>query len=124
LRRGSVRGGRDWPFEVTTTWSIATARTLSVALLDAKTCGDSLADRTACAWLIRRFIDPDAEFAFIGDLAGVPADTTPFDMRGAEFSHQQGTLEDERFHGRRRAVLSCSSVASRWSAMTTLAIRP
>ena len=45
-------------------------------------------DRTACAWLIRRFIDPDAKFAFIPDLADVPPDTTPFDMRGAELSHR------------------------------------
>jgi hypothetical protein len=44
-------------------------------------------DRTGCAWLIRRFIDPDAEFAFIGDLADVPDGTTPFDMRGADLSH-------------------------------------
>jgi len=48
-------------------------------------------DRTACAWLIRRFIDPDAVFVF------VPADTDPatldghtFDMRGAEYSHEHG----------------------------------
>jgi hypothetical protein len=47
-------------------------------------------DRTSCAWLIRRFIDPDAEFAFIADLADVPADTTAFDMRGAELSHRAG----------------------------------
>jgi hypothetical protein len=47
-------------------------------------------DRTACAWLIRRFIDPDAEFAFIPDLAHVPADTTPSDMRGADLSHHDG----------------------------------
>lgn len=32
----------DWPFEVTTTWSTDAPRTLSVALLDARTCGESL----------------------------------------------------------------------------------
>lgn len=47
-------------------------------------------DRTSCAWLIRRFIDPEAEFAFIADLADVPAGMTPFDMRGAELSHRDG----------------------------------
>jgi hypothetical protein len=47
-------------------------------------------DRTSSAWLIRRFIDPEAEFVFIADLADVPEDTTPFDMRGAELSHQAG----------------------------------
>jgi len=44
-------------------------------------------DRAACAWLIRRFIDPDASFVFVDDAAEVPAEATPFDMRGAELSH-------------------------------------
>ena len=43
-------------------------------------------DRCAAAWLIRRFIDPDAAFDF-----GVPEHATPhaipFDTFGAEFSH-------------------------------------
>lgn len=47
-------------------------------------------DRTACAWLIRRFIDNEAEFVFVPDVARVPPDTTPFDMRGAELSHHAG----------------------------------
>ncbi|HEU4912923.1 MAG TPA: chromate resistance protein ChrB domain-containing protein, partial [Actinomycetes bacterium] len=37
-------------------------------------------DRAACAWLIRRYIDPAATFIFVGDLVDVPADATPFDM--------------------------------------------
>ncbi|MHA6781029.1 chromate resistance protein ChrB domain-containing protein [Pseudonocardia saturnea] len=45
-------------------------------------------DRAACAWLIRRFLDPDAEFVFVGDRAQVPADATPFDMRGVDLGHQ------------------------------------
>jgi len=44
-------------------------------------------DRAACAWLIRRFIDPDAVFVFAADADQVPAGATPFDMRGAELSH-------------------------------------
>ena len=44
-------------------------------------------DRAACAWLIRRFIDPQAAFLFVDDPADVPADATPFDMRGATLSH-------------------------------------
>lgn len=44
-------------------------------------------DRLATAWLIRRFVDHDAEFAFVDDPDDVPADATPFDMRGAELSH-------------------------------------
>jgi hypothetical protein len=44
-------------------------------------------DRAASAWLIRRFIDPEATFIFVNDPAEVLADATPFDMRGAELSH-------------------------------------
>lgn len=44
-------------------------------------------DRAACAWLLRRFVDPQAEFVFVGDLAQVPSDATPFDMRGVDLSH-------------------------------------
>jgi hypothetical protein len=47
-------------------------------------------DRTACAWLIRRFIDPDAEFVFVHDPDEIPEDATPFDMRGVELSHRAG----------------------------------
>jgi hypothetical protein len=46
-------------------------------------------DRTACPWLIRRFIDDEAEFLFVGpedDLAALGGRT--FDMRGGEFSHE------------------------------------
>lgn len=48
-------------------------------------------DRTATAWAIRRFIDPDATFEFVPrtrdvrKLAGIP-----FDIRGAELSHRDG----------------------------------
>jgi hypothetical protein len=44
-------------------------------------------DRASCAWLIRRFIDPDAEFVFVADRADVPAGTTAFDMPGVDLSH-------------------------------------
>jgi hypothetical protein len=44
-------------------------------------------DRAACAWLIRRFIDSQAQFSFVADPAEVSADATPFDIRGAELSH-------------------------------------
>lgn len=44
-------------------------------------------DRAACAWLIRRFVDPDAQFVFVADPADVPADATPFDMPGVDLSH-------------------------------------
>lgn len=44
-------------------------------------------DRASSAWLIRRFIDRDAEFVFVTDPGAVPADAVPFDMRGVEFGH-------------------------------------
>ena len=44
-------------------------------------------DRAGSAWLIRRFIDPDATFGFVTDPAEVPDGEVPFDMRGVEFGH-------------------------------------
>ena len=52
-------------------------------------------DRAACAWLIRRFIEPGPEFVFIADPAAVPADATPFDMRGAMLGHHRGRCSFE-----------------------------
>ena len=52
-------------------------------------------DRAACAWLVRRFIDPSAEFVFVDDLDDVPADATAFDMRGVELSHYGGDCSFE-----------------------------
>jgi len=52
-------------------------------------------DRTACAWLIRRFIDPDAEFVFVDDPDEVPGGATPFDMRGVELGHRGGRCSFE-----------------------------
>lgn len=45
-------------------------------------------DRMASAWLIRRFIDGQAEFAFAADQNAVPPNAIPFDMFGVEFTHQ------------------------------------
>lgn len=48
-------------------------------------------DRVACPWLIRRFIDHDAEFVFVpADQVLVRAaelDAIPFDVEGVELSH-------------------------------------
>ena len=54
-------------------------------------------DRTACAWLVRRFVDPEAEFVFVDDPDEVPADATAFDLRGAELSHHGGDCSFEAF---------------------------
>lgn len=47
-------------------------------------------DRAACAWLIRRYVDPTAEFVFVTSADEVPSDATPFDMRGVELGHHDG----------------------------------
>lgn len=54
-------------------------------------------DRAACAWLIRRFVDPEPTFVFIDGTDDVPDDATPFDMRGAELSHHEGGCSFETF---------------------------
>ena len=48
-------------------------------------------DRMGCAWLIRRFIDPKAEFVFVpaGEKA-LPKNAEPFDIPGARLSHRRG----------------------------------
>ena len=46
-------------------------------------------DRIASAWLIRRFIDPDARFKFVSGKGYRPADgELRFDMYEAEFTHE------------------------------------
>ncbi len=44
-------------------------------------------DRLASAWLIRRFIDPDAQFLWLEDGNDCPAEAVGFDFDGATFSH-------------------------------------
>lgn len=49
-------------------------------------------DRVACPWLIRKFVDPQAEFSFV-PTAQVAAEAlrlgaTPFDVAGVELGHQ------------------------------------
>ena len=51
-------------------------------------------DRIACPWLIRRFIDPDAEILYVPapDVLDVAArgGARSFDAPGAEFDHRAG----------------------------------
>lgn len=54
-------------------------------------------DRAACSWLIRRFVDPNAEFVFVDDPDDLPADATPFDIRGVKLSHAGGRCSFEAF---------------------------
>ena len=48
-------------------------------------------DRMACAWLIRKYLDADAEFLFVPVGAKpLPEGAEPFDIPGARFSHHRG----------------------------------
>lgn len=44
-------------------------------------------DRVASAWLIRRFIDPEAQFLWLTSPSECPADALGFDFDGATFTH-------------------------------------
>ena len=61
-------------------------------------------DRVACPWLIKKFIDPEAEFKF------VPSDSVlsvaeregaiPFDVAGVELGHHNGKCSFEAMVGK------------------------
>ena len=48
-------------------------------------------DRIACPWLIRKFVDPDAEFIFVPKdqvlRLAIQLDAVPYDIPGVEYSH-------------------------------------
>jgi len=44
-------------------------------------------DRASSAWLLRRFVDPEATFVFVDGPGDVPPDATAFDMRGVDYGH-------------------------------------
>ena len=56
-------------------------------------------DRIACPWLIRRFIDPDAEIAYVPADDVLPyAERTgaiSFDAKGARYTHRDGLCSFE-----------------------------
>jgi len=54
-------------------------------------------DRTACAWLIKRFLDPEATFTFFEDPAEAPEEATLFDVAGARLSHRGEDCSFETF---------------------------
>jgi hypothetical protein len=48
-------------------------------------------DRMACAWVIRKWIDQNAEFEFIPEGSSVlTSDAEAFDIPGVRFSHHRG----------------------------------
>ena len=56
-------------------------------------------DRVACPWLIRKFVDPDAEFLFVPreQVLEIAAreDATPFDVADVELGHHGGECSFE-----------------------------
>jgi hypothetical protein len=71
-------------------------------------------DRMSSAWLVRRFIDPRASFAFVTDAKTAPPDSVPFDMYGAGFGHEGDRCTFEtltsRFGINDRAVIRLGEV--------------
>jgi hypothetical protein len=48
-------------------------------------------DRMACAWLIRKYLDPAPDFRFVPEgAASLPDDAEPFDIPGVRLSHRHG----------------------------------
>jgi len=56
-------------------------------------------DRVACPWLIKRFVDPEAEFLFVaGDQVMAVAEAegaTPYDVKDVELGHVDGRCSFE-----------------------------
>lgn len=56
-------------------------------------------DRVACPWLIRKYIDPDAEFIFVlatqVEAVAMREGATPFDTEGARLGHRDGKCSFE-----------------------------
>ncbi len=81
-------------------------------------------DRVACPWLIKRFIDPDAEFFF------VPADrivaeaerlgATPFDTPGANLNHRGRRLHSRSCWTTTMCAIPPSVCLGKLSAQPTL----
>lgn len=58
----------------------------------------AMVDRIACPWLIRKFIDPAAEFIYVPqeEVAGVAATgAIPYDVPEAELGHKDGRCSFE-----------------------------
>src|SRR4030088_795427 len=56
-------------------------------------------DRVACPWLIKKLVDPDAEFLFVpaGQVTEIAAreGAIPYDVEGAELGHHGGECSFE-----------------------------
>jgi hypothetical protein len=52
-------------------------------------------DRLACAWLIKRHVDPAASFVWLESPADLPAQAVGFDFDGAQFTHVESRVTFE-----------------------------
>ncbi len=86
LEAGLRDAGKKTPEEAA---SIVARRTLDYQEKSWATRKNPFIDRMASAWLIKRFIDPKASFAFIDerDIGSLDNTTIAFDVRGAVFTH-------------------------------------
>jgi rhodanese-related sulfurtransferase len=75
-------------------------------------------DRIACPWLIRRFVDPSAQFLFVSPSEAMAVaenfDATPFDIDGVFWSHRGETCTFdtmiEEFHLHTPALLTLAAI--------------
>jgi hypothetical protein len=58
------------------------------------------ADRLACAWLIRRFIDPEARLLWLDKSATAPVDAIGFGFEGAHFTSSEDRVTYEQMLAR------------------------
>ena len=59
---------------------------------------DARVDRIACPWLIKKFVDPKAEFIYVPqeEVAQVAAKgAIPYDVKGVELGHKDGKCSFE-----------------------------
>lgn len=58
------------------------------------------ADRLACAWLIRRFVDPEATLTWLEKTEQLPADAIAFGFEGAHFANTETRVTYEEMLAR------------------------
>jgi hypothetical protein len=58
------------------------------------------ADRLACAWLIRRFVDPEATIGWLDKGEAVPPDAVGFGFDGAHFTNSEASVTYEEMLSR------------------------
>src|SRR6266516_2493475 len=90
-------------------------------------------DRVACPWLIKKFIDPEAEFLFVPPdevlATAEREDATPFDVPDVELGHHGGKCSFEAIvekyaidepAGKRLASRRSLKASSRWACRTIM----